>query len=319
MRNKAATKSYKSLNTVLQYFTLKSTDYWHLQYDLNETWEEYFWDMSEKASLCKLARDSNGITQYIGEDGKLTYSHIELAQYGMASYQMYLKTNNNYWLNESKKHVEKLTSGIVQYKNSNSTILANYPINLYNINKPWPSALALGVTISLLTRLYSLEKDTKYLTQAKKLGENYQIEVNQGGVLRKVENPRISILEEYPSDNISGVLNGHITALWSIYDLGKFDEKYKILFTTLSRELAKHLNIWITNNWSLYDISHLSKKKQNLASIHYHMLHIKQILVLFKVTGIPDYATYAERLIKQKYNARLRLCAFISKVLFRIL
>ena len=51
--SKAATKSYKSLNTLKQYVTLDSTDYWHIQYPWNNKWEEYFWDMSQKAFDCK--------------------------------------------------------------------------------------------------------------------------------------------------------------------------------------------------------------------------------------------------------------------------
>ena len=118
MSKKAATKSFKSLNTFKQYWTLDSTDYWHLQYPLNSKWDEYYWDMSEKAFQCELPRDENGVTIYLGEDAKMYYSSIELAQYAMAAYQAYLKTNHEYWLSESILHIDYFISLAKPFKES---------------------------------------------------------------------------------------------------------------------------------------------------------------------------------------------------------
>jgi len=315
---KAPTKSYVSFNTVRQYITLASTDYWHIQYPLNSKWEEYYWDMTEKAYQCELERDENGITKYFGEDGKVHYSSIELAQYGMASYQAFLKTNDQYWKNESIKHIEHFLSLGVQYKKAEFTVLNHYPISLYNIDYPWPTGLGFGVAMSLLVRLYRLEKKEEYLIGAEKIAKNFTIPVEDGGILRMVDG--LTILEEYPAEKLSAALNGHIFALWGLYDLGQEIKWAKDLFDKLIKELAENIHLWDGGYWSLYDLGYKNEGgKKNYASAHYHMIHVKQLLILYRISGIAAFGDYAEVLIKQKHGIFSRLRAFLNKSLFRLL
>lgn len=183
---KAATKSYKSLNTFKQYYTLDSTDYWHIKYQVNSDTKYYYWDMSEKAFRCELERDREGITKYIGEDGGSYYSSIELIQYAMASFQAYIKTKDKYWLDECVLHTDKYLSLATQYKKASFTVLNHYPVSLYKLKNKWPSALSLGVALSLLTRLSSLLDKKYYLESAIKLFDNLKLSVEDGGVLRDV-------------------------------------------------------------------------------------------------------------------------------------
>lgn len=316
--SKAATKSYKSLNTLKQYVTLDSTDYWHIQYPWNNKWEEYFWDMSQKAFDCKLKRDGQGITQYIGEDGETYYSMIEVAQYGMASYQAYLKTNEEYWLEESVKHAEFLIERTSTFKKSNCALVNEYPISLYNVGNVWVSALAYGVIISLLVRLYELRGEESYLETAKNLGQNYTLGIEDGGVLRKVPNRDFSFFEEYPSEEFSGVLNGHVTGLWGLYDLGKYEEGYEQLFKDYSIQLADNLDAWDAGFWSYYDLKDAVYGESNLSSAHYHLLHVKQLMIMYQLSGLSAYADCTERFIKYKYSILSRIKAFTKKAIFRV-
>lgn len=317
--NKAATKSYLSFNTLRQYFTLESTDYWHLQYPLNNNWGDYYWDMSLKADLCNLNRDKEGITTYYGEDGVVYYSIIELSQYAMASYQMFKKTNQEHWYAETIKHLEKALSFITSYKDSKYALLNEYPVALFDIAEKWPSSLAYGVLISLLIRIYEIEKDNKYIDYAMKLANNYFIDIEHGGVKRKVDDINLYILEEYPSYSLTGVLNGHITALWSINDLGKYDEKYRNYFNEMAEQLAAYIHLWNSGYWSYYDLVGIKNKKRNIASIHYHMLHIKQLFVLYRITNNATFANFTELFIKNKYSVYDRTKAFIAKLIYRLI
>lgn len=318
---KAATKSYKSINTLRQYITLESTDYWHLQYPLNSSWKEYFWDMSEKAFQCKLKRDSNGITTYIGEDGNTYYSSIELIQYAMASFQAYRQTNDFHWKRECIKHTDHFLSLATSYKKSEYTILNSYPIQLYGIIGTWPTALGFGVALSLLVRLFETFEKEKYLVAAERLLENFFITIEDGGIRRDINlktGKVITILEEYPAKELSGVLNGHISALWGLYDLGRHNALSKSLFETLSQQLANNLNLWDGKYWSLYDLGHLCGRRKNYASAHYHMLHIKQFYILYLITNRAEFAEFSERLIAQKFSITSKLRAFVTKVAFRL-
>ena len=317
----AATKSYRSINTFKQYWTLDSTDYWHLQYPLNSKWEEYYWDMSEKAFQCKLPRDENGITTYFGEDGNTYYSSIELAQYAMASYQAFLKTNDEYWLNESILHIDYFISLAESYKGADYTILNHYPISLYEIDHPWPTSLGFGVAVSLMVRLHKLTNSQTYLDNARKLIKNFYLNVENGGILREVDvnkKEKLLLLEEYPTNNLSGVLNGHIFGLWGLYDLGTIDEEVNNYFRELSINLTRNLSIWDGGFWSLYDARHLDGETMNYASVHYHMLHVRMILILYRITGAKEYANFAEKLIKQKHGVKSRLKALTLKVFYRL-
>ncbi|TRX72003.1 D-glucuronyl C5-epimerase family protein [Carboxylicivirga sp. M1479] len=319
---KAATKSYKSLNTFKQYYTLQSTDYWHIKYPLNSDPQNYYWDMSEKAIQCELERDNEGLTQYVGEDGGTYYSSIELIQYAMASFQAHIKTKEKYWLNECILHTNKYLSLATQYKNATFTVLNKYPVALYGLKNEWPSALSLGVALSLLTRLYTLSEEDSYLDAAIKLFANFKLTVEEGGVLRNVKindtGCKVSVLEEYPSEELSGVLNGHITALWGLYDLGKHYEESNRLFNELSSQLADNISLWDEKKWSNYDITYLTGKKKNLASIHYHMLHVQQLFVMFQLTGDQRFSASVENMIRQKYSLFCRVYGLVNKLVFRL-
>lgn len=317
---KAATKSYKSFNTLKQYWTLDSTDYWHLQYPLNNTWEEYYWDMSEKAFQCNLPRDQKGITQYKGEDGNIYYSSIELAQYAMASYQAYLKTKDKKWLKESINHIDFFISLASSYKSCSFTVLNNYPIALYKIDHPWPTGLGFGVAISLMVRLYEELNESKYLDYALKLSENFRVSVEDGGILRKVNynNKELVILEEYPTSELSGVMNGHIFALWGLYDLGRYDNETNEYYKVIVENFGQNLKVWIGRQWTFYDATHIIGRKKNYASAHYHLLHVRMLLIMYKISGLAIFADAGEKSIRQKYSWSSRLKAFVLKMIFRL-
>lgn len=239
----------------------------------------------------------------------------------MASYQAFLKTGDLHWKNECIIHIDYYLSLAVSYKKSDYTVLNLYPISLYDINYKWPSALSLGVALSLMVRLYENFGLKKYLSSAENLLTNFFLEVKDGGVQRKYridKNQSIVILEEYPSSQLSGVLNGHISGLWGLYDLGRHIERSNQLFIELSNQLADNLNLWDGNYWSLYDINYLVKNKKNYASIHYHMLHIKQLFVMYLITNNRRYAEFSEKFIANKYGIISRLKAFLNKVFFRL-
>jgi len=319
-KKKAPTKAYVSTNTIKQYITLGSTDYWHLQYPLNRDWETYFWDMSDKARLCRLDRDDKGITTYYGEDGQTYYSMIETGQYAMASYQMYLQTKEQYWKDECAQHLDFIRGQIQPFRQATHALLNQYPHALYNLRGTWPSALAYGIIISALLRYGEVFSDPTAIEDAKALAENYLLDVENGGVRRSIDEWNLTLLEEYPKEGeTTGVLNGHITALWSLYDLGRYEAQYRKLYDSWATELATNIHLWVGKYWSYYDILAACGKRKNLASIHYHMLHIRQLMILYRQSGHIQFAETAERFIRDKYSLTSRIRAFTGKVTMRLL
>ena len=148
-----------------------------------------------------------------------------------------------------------------------------------------------------MVRLYKLLNEHKYLESAIQLAGNFRISTDKGGVLRKVEiskNKTFLLLEEYPTDNLTGVLNGHIFGMWGLYDLGTIEKDIAEYFNILSTSLIENFSIWDGKFWSLYDSRHLDKKLK-IMLVHYHMLHIKMFIILYELQVIRNMLHFVKK------------------------
>jgi len=260
--------------------------------------------------------DNNGIYLYKGVDGKNYYSVINLAQYAIGSYLLYLKTNDIEWRKEFLKHCDWLINNQDNYKGNSGVWINKYEMSKFNLENNWISSLSQAFGISALTRAYLETNDNKYLISAKKASQVFSISVSDGGVFCEKE-PGFICLEEYPTDNPSYVLNGHIFALWSIYDLLRIidDNKLEQLLERLINSLINNLHRWDLNYWSRYD---LYENHFNVSSYFYHNLHIKQLKILYKITNEKVFLNYSGLWEDYRDNYFFRIKAFLKKVYFRL-
>ena len=100
--------------TILQYFTGKVEDYWHILYPLEKKYDRekdrylYFYDISKKATTYKGEFDQSGIYMFYGYDGKYHIHALEIAQYSLACWIAWRKTNNKKWLDKAILHCKWL-------------------------------------------------------------------------------------------------------------------------------------------------------------------------------------------------------------------
>ena len=136
-----------------------------------------------------------------------------------------------------------------------------------------------------------------------------------------------AIIEEYPTDRSLGqVLNGWCYGIFGLFDYMNYrkatpgcgshlDEKQRILESTLST-LRCALPNYDTGFWSFYNLPNAEEKIANVASFHYHALHIALLEALWQMTGDDTYKTFAKRF--RYYSSRLfvRLRALFVKIVF---
>jgi heparosan-N-sulfate-glucuronate 5-epimerase len=315
---KEATNSYKSLSTILNYFGLGKEDYWHIdypEYDFPYNGKNYFFDISKKATWFEGEFDKNGIYLYKGSDGKNYYSVINLAQYALGAYEEYLKTNEPKWYSEFIKHCDWLVNNQEEFKETQGVWINRYPMDVFNLKHEWSSALSQAFGISALTRAYRETGNDKYLEAAKKAMDAFYKNVKEGGVLFQKND--FICFEEYTTPTPSCVLNGHIFAIWSLFDMKELvkDEKIENLYFKSIKSLAANIKRWDIGYWSRYD---LWDKHYNVASYFYHKLHIKQLRILYKLTDNKVFKEYADKWESRKNNIIFSSYALIRKIIFRL-
>ncbi len=313
---KSSKKAYRSKSSILQYFGLKSEDYWHIDYEpylSSYNGKNYFWDISKKASLFDGKKDSSGICLYSGVDGKEYYNVIELAQYALGSYEIFLAKADEYWFREFINHCDWLTQNLTKFKHCDGIWINHYPVPLFRIDYKWSSSLTQAFGISTLVRAYNQTKKDKYFHAAQEAAIGFTISIHDGGVLSQQGD--FLCLEEYMTTKYSSVLNGYISAIWSIFDLMQIDDNYRSLYQTHIENLVKYIHKWDAGYWSWYD---LWSEHEFVASYFYHNLHIKQLNILYKLTGNKVFQQYSDIWEKKRNNIYYRMKAFMKKIQVRL-
>jgi hypothetical protein len=162
----------------------------------------------------------------------------------------------------------------------------------YRLTAPWCSALAQGQAASLFVRAHVATGEDRYAELALSAARPLLAE---SGTDLVTHTGTGTILQEYPSDPPSHVLNGWISALWGVWDVRLALEDARaadVLDSTLAC-LRATLPAYDTGWWSRYSLYPLAL--QDLAKPIYHSFHVAQLRVLHQLTGHADIGAMAER------------------------
>lgn len=317
---KQAQKSYKSFNTIKMYLGLNGQDYWHIdypEYRQKYNGENYYWDMRKKAELYDGSFDQNGIPDFLGEDGVIYKNIFVIAHYGIGCYEKYLETKNADWLERFKKQVDWLIFNQQDYRSVSGCWPCLFPTQLYGLNDGFISGMAQGMAISMLTRAYKTFKEEKYLDAAIKAVIPLKLNVVEGGVF--YEKDGMISIEEYPTiDNPSFVLNGYISALLGLNDLLDVYDSIEIngFYNLCINSLVKNIGFWDLPHWSKYDV--YTWGTSNYSSYFYHKYHIKQMRVMYNLTGYEEFRRMGDKWGRDIKNPIFLMNALFRKILFRV-
>lgn len=209
---------------------------------------------------------------------------VASAQYGLVSYDDYLKTKND----ESLEKFWNQVFFLERYGQivGDDEIAFPYLFNLkeYELIAPWYSGLAQGNAASIFIRAYYLSNDEKFKKLALK-SLNFMLKsLEKGGC--QTETPEgLMWISEYPNDKVPYVLNGFV---FSIIGLGEYsalsdDINFQNLFMDYVHVLKEVIPYYEKDDWLIYDRLHNKKVDNN-----YMGFQILQLYQLYEMTN-DDY------------------------------
>jgi heparosan-N-sulfate-glucuronate 5-epimerase len=224
--------------------------------------------------------DGDGIPRYRYPWG-LCYNITFICHFALYAYSRYAK----YGRADDLALFLRVSDWILAHgEESEQAFLFPYTFSYVNkasrFSPPWISALGQGRILSVLSRAYALSGDARYLAIACKAVAPFEVAAVDGGVQARFPDGGITF-EEYPSREPNVALNGLITALVGLYDLGETGQapRAAALFAQGVDSLENNLARFDLGYWSAYDMTGY------VASSSYHLYHIMQLWALYEMTG----------------------------------
>jgi hypothetical protein len=279
---------------------------------------EYYMLFAEKADYAGY-HDEGGIPMldYRGQIG-LQYNPIAIAQWGLANF-------NRYCCSRDSPAEKKFFSAAgwlctnLQPNASGVHVWNHYFDWEYRetLKAPWYSGLAQGQGISMLLRAAAASGKADYLDAAKLAYRAFLKPVGDGGVMFADDRGDLWI-EEYLVSPPTHILNGFMWALWGVHDYSLVfpDSNARDLLARCVQTLTRNLARYDTGFWSLYEQS--GTKLPMIASAFYHRLHIVQLRIMFRLTGIRAFAETADRWENYTASRAGRARAFAYKSVFKM-
>ena len=263
--------------------------------------EGYYNNLTEKVT--KREDLGNKVPMSSVDTGEIIYFPIEIFQYGLGAYDLYL-------LNSDKQMLIKVKAA-ADWAFDNQKGDGSWETFTYENPKHPFSSMAQGEGISLLLRAYLGLHDEKYIDAAKKAIKFMLLPLEQGGTT-KYEGDNVFFYEctEEPL-----ILNGWIFSLWGIMDYCKFfdDPNVKCILDKTLSTLERKLPDFDVGYWSMYEDG------MRICSPFYHRLHIAQLSVMYELTSTNIYKLYADKFQEYQNNGINRKRAFMKKAMQKIL
>ena len=259
----------------------------------------YYNDLTEKVTK----DDSNILVpKYYVDTGEEIYFSIGIFQYGLAAYDLFLKTHDEIY---KSKLIACANWAIENQQDNGSWITFAYE----SPEHPY-SSMAQGEGISMLIRAHIETKDDKYLLAIHKAKEFMLKPISDGGTTNYIGGD--VYLYECTHDPL--ILNGWIFSLWGLYDYSKYIEDLEVqnvLNLTLI-SLKKKLPEFDMKYWSKYEDG------KRISSPFYHKLHIAQLLAMHDLFGDHIYREYAEKWEAYQKSFWKTKKAFVKKAMQKV-
>ena len=253
----------------------------------------------------KVTRDNPDILvpKYHVDTGEEIYFSIGVFQYGLAAYDLLLKTGEETYKN---KLIACADWAVENQKEEGGWVTFAYkkPKHPY-------SSMAQGEGISMLIRAHIVTQDDRYMQAARKAKDFMLRPISDGGTT-EYRNDEVLLYEDTGNPVI---LNGWIFSLWGLYDYSKYtkeNDAVSALAATLE-SLKKKLPDFDMKYWSRYEDG------KRISSPFYHKLHIAQLTVMYDLFGDSIYKEYADKWERYQKNFWNPKRAFLKKALQKVL
>jgi hypothetical protein len=221
----------------------------------------------------KRVLDENDILMinYGGKRGKV-YNPVSICQYATSLYHLICTQNE---LKHREKFLKQVKWLIENQKVVNGTGVwyYNFENAAFNAKPPWISAMAQGLSLSVLSEGYCISGNENYLKHAKLALNSFTKSIEKGGVVSRWPNGDVWY-EEVASKDGSKILNGFIFSLAGIYDY------YQITKEKKAQTILKNGLMSLNNHIEEYDLGFISRYSllPNNVDWNYNRIHVYQLL-----------------------------------------
>ena len=238
----------------------------------------FYNDLREKVHK---RNDSLDIPVTKTDDAQVIYFPIEIAQYGLGAFDIYLESNDRHFLSIAETCARWLLDNQDECGGW-KTFSYIYPHHPY-------SSMAQSEAACLFMRIYTISNSEDFLKKAKKAIDFMLVQLELGGCT-KYKGDEVYLCE-HTDPSRSVCLNGWIFSIWSLYDYVKLtsDSDIKAIYDKTVSTMIQHLSDFDCRYWSLYDLS------GRITSPFYHKLHLAQMKVMYDLTGIDKFDEYYKR------------------------
>lgn len=220
--------------------------------------------------------------------GNYEYLNSLIISYAIAHFQRYIRRKNS----DSYRRVINSINFLISnsYQTNEYALLKSYNKKSKTFDGV-SSAMDNGMAISLIIRVYKINKDKKLIDFCNKLVNAFFIPVDKGGFTIFLKE-KSYWYDEFPSSN-KRVLNGKLFALMGLLDYKDFTLNKNVdeLIDKGVRGLFELLNLFDKKWWSNYFIGPYSY----ISSAKYHSLHVLQLDIVGNKLGSIEIREFANK------------------------
>lgn len=252
--------------------------------------------------------DADGVAMWTGPDRRQHRHPVTIAQYALATLAAYQRTNVEEYLSRSIANAKALLELSELDEHGARWFPYRFPHQYYDVRMPvpWWSGMAQGHALSLFCRLtatHSADSEAestwrlhaaetfRSFTIWRRLGQPWVTAVDHLGYLW---------FEEYAADVPPlQVINGHVFALYGIYDHAMLSQDSETLFyfdaaATTALEYAEKIRV--PGGVSYYCTRDGYCQRPEWQHQWYHGIHVQQYRMLAAMTGDERFNSVAEQL-----------------------
>ncbi len=323
-RMRSREKYLRRVFAAYAFSTNSQLSFWHETPSVNEETAfdrlgQYYMPFTHKAHYPGPFDDTGvPLLDYHGEIGRQYYS-IAIAQYALANYNLFKRTGETRYLEKFISNSRWLLEQLAPTSYGTYLWATHFDFEYYRTLKaPWYSGLAQGQGLSVLARAYAETGDSAFLDASHRVFESLCLPVNQGGALYHDPDGHVWI-EEYIIDPPTHILNGFLWALWGVYDyvLLTGEPAARELFESCVHTITRYLPAYDSGFWSYYELT--PQRIKSIASPFYHRLHIVQLNIMHRMTGITAFESCADRWQRYLSNRLYGTAALLYKVCFKLM
>ena len=238
--------------------------------------------------------NTKGEIMYEFSTGEVAYHPCMIAEYTIVCAERYLRTNSEEQKAQFILHADWLVNNIKKDESGAGAWYYDFNNSLMQLN--FYSGISQGVGISALVRAYTLLGDQKYLDTALSSYKWMIRPYTKSGCVYEEGEWKGWIEEDTEGFHI---LNGHIYAALGLYDLCRLTrdavvyKQFEDALAVVKRQVHK------------YDVNCFSRYSQRPGAFcnnSYHLIHVYQFNILYKITKDTFYLDYAKRFEVQYYS-----------------